>query len=980
MDKYEYQVCTEQIKSLISQKRFKDAMDVADTIDWRRVRSVSMLCTVSEIYKINKRYEDSRDILLLAYERHPTGRDIIYALCELAIKTNDIVQAIECYKEFMAIAPNDPDSFVLLYKIYKAQDVSLEEQIDVLEQLKSKDYREKWAYELANLYHLTGQETKCIAECDELILWFGEGKYVRKAMELKMQHTALSKDQQAKYEGKNQAASLPTFNQPYEQTQFGNNASMTGPMIDQYGEYIQQTGQITGQLPPTQFTGQIPQPQYAGQMQQEVLYPGQMVDPVTGQMPMYQTGQMGFANGPVMDQNGNLIQTDEYGNFVQINPVQYDNYGQSIQVTPEMNHLGMTQDIIMQPTEDGRWSTIDLQEQLGAQVQEVLAMNVNGTQPILYENNEQMFTEVDREYPNPELFEDKYAAENDAIKTESVNTGKLNVNTGVIDLSGVDLPPVENKSIEVSNPLPEKEDVIVSIEKRSIDETTDIMSQLEGVIPGTAPITKEAKEVERISGTTAAVGTSTIKGISAIQGLPDEMPTTGANGSIINTPQTKSDVTGQIPSFLPSSGDLKKEEAKTTDESMEKSDDELNESSDVENKIDTKSDEENSTEVKEDTQNEEITEANVSEPEVENKEESESEEDAESSGDDTEEEKSDSISVTEVKSQGYPYDTVADIGYVEELPELNQPEEIDDMLVTRDIPVDQIEEEVQRAYETDTLPEVEEYDNDEEEETSGNIYSRMKKDVKSKREFDDDEFRIFCRYDGIESLKAQLVDAMDLMSMEGNHGNIIVMGPENTDRKEIAINIVKVLKEKNPIFSGKVAKISGEALNKKNIKATLSKLENGALIVESAGGLTSESMVLITGALTEEEHSVLVVLEDVKANIKDILKATKLMKTVFDARVDIDEFTNADLCAYGRGYALEKEYVIDEMGALALSQRIGELQTYDHKVTIDEVKEIVDTAIKHVEKKNVGHIMDVLLGKRYDDDDYIILKEKDFNF
>ena len=188
MDKYEYQVCADQIKLLISEKRFAEAMAIADTIDWRRVKSVSMLCTVSEIYKINKCYAESIEILLLAYDRYPNGRTIVYALCELAIKLNDIVRAVEYYKEFVQLAPEDTSNYVLLYKIYELQEVSLEERIEVLEEFKKRDYREKWAYELALLYHKIGQETRCIQECDELILWFGDGKFVKKAMELKMQH------------------------------------------------------------------------------------------------------------------------------------------------------------------------------------------------------------------------------------------------------------------------------------------------------------------------------------------------------------------------------------------------------------------------------------------------------------------------------------------------------------------------------------------------------------------------------------------------------------------------------------------------------------------------------------------------------------------------------------------------------------------------------------------------------------------------
>ncbi|MDE7223882.1 MAG: hypothetical protein K2O34_08900 [Acetatifactor sp.] len=202
LDKYEYKLKADEIKALIAQGEYQQAAEIADSIDWRRVKSVMMLCTISDLYKINRRYEDSRDILLLAYDRHPGGRTIVYSLCELSIKIEDYVMAIEYYKEFVQIAPKDTGRYILQYKLYQAQDVSLEERIAVLEELKSKDYREKWAYELAYLYHRVGLATKCIEECDELILWFGEGKYVVKAMELKMLHQPLTAEQQDRYEGR----------------------------------------------------------------------------------------------------------------------------------------------------------------------------------------------------------------------------------------------------------------------------------------------------------------------------------------------------------------------------------------------------------------------------------------------------------------------------------------------------------------------------------------------------------------------------------------------------------------------------------------------------------------------------------------------------------------------------------------------------------------------------------------------------------
>lgn len=200
LDKYEYKIRAEEIKTLISQKKYVEAAKVADTIDWTRVKSVMMLCTVSDVYKVNRRFEDAKLLLEMANERHPSGRMIIYSLCDLSIRMGDVVHAIEYYKDFVQIAPNDGGRYVLQYKIYEAQDVGLEERIAVLEELKKKDYREKWAYELAYLYHRVGLATKCVEECDELILWFGEGKYVMKAMELKTLHQPLSPSQQKKFD------------------------------------------------------------------------------------------------------------------------------------------------------------------------------------------------------------------------------------------------------------------------------------------------------------------------------------------------------------------------------------------------------------------------------------------------------------------------------------------------------------------------------------------------------------------------------------------------------------------------------------------------------------------------------------------------------------------------------------------------------------------------------------------------------------
>jgi len=212
LDKYEYKLRTDEIKALIGEKKYTEAMAIADTIDWTRVKSVLMLTTISDLYKINRKYDISRDLLLLAYDRHPSGRTIVYSLCELSIKMEDFVQAVEYYKEFVQIAPKDTGRYILQYKLYEAQEVSLEERISVLEEFKKRDYREKWAYELAYLYHRIGFSSKCVEECDEIFLWFGEGKYVTKAMELKLLHEPLSPSQQERYNSRNKKKVVPINN------------------------------------------------------------------------------------------------------------------------------------------------------------------------------------------------------------------------------------------------------------------------------------------------------------------------------------------------------------------------------------------------------------------------------------------------------------------------------------------------------------------------------------------------------------------------------------------------------------------------------------------------------------------------------------------------------------------------------------------------------------------------------------------------
>lgn len=200
MDKYELKVCLDEIDRLIAERRFAEAADIADTIDWTRVKGVHVICKISDLYKINKRYKDSRDLMEIAYERNPSGRKIIYSLCELELKLNNYIHALQLYNAFINAAPRDSDRFLLQYKLYKKQDVNVHEQIAVLEEFLQHDFRERWAYELATLYLRAGEEQRCIRQCDEIVAYFGDGRFVIRALELKKSLTPLTPQQEERLE------------------------------------------------------------------------------------------------------------------------------------------------------------------------------------------------------------------------------------------------------------------------------------------------------------------------------------------------------------------------------------------------------------------------------------------------------------------------------------------------------------------------------------------------------------------------------------------------------------------------------------------------------------------------------------------------------------------------------------------------------------------------------------------------------------
>ena len=910
MDKSEYKLRAEEIKDLISRGEYAQAAEIADTIDWRRVKSVMMLCTISDLYKINRRYEDARDMLLLAYERRPGGRTICYSLCELSIKMEEYVQAIEYYKEFVQVAPKDPGRYILQYKLYEAQDVSLEERIAVLEELKKRDYREKWAYELAYLYHRVGLAARCVEECDELILWFGEGKYVIKAMELKMLHQPLTPEQQEKYDHRFDApgSHIPSQNSVQDNGYSGNESYEQGYAKD--GSYDQEQG-------------------YA-------------------QDGSYDQGQ-GYAQDSSYDQNQSYVQDSGYDQVTGDTQI-YDPVQPAQQETPTQP-VQDDYDIHVKTMDVGQYNTINLQAELAAGLREVLGEEPKGdtakatadsitrsiVAPMMDSDTESL------DYPEiAEVSEDDLEPETEQIEGSEVFFGE----TGEIgDLSQV--PEVETEEILPEEPASlKKQDVVPELSEAEVEPEA------------TTPV-EPPKELANV--------------------LAQE-----SDGQIsLVMPEAESiekQITGQI-----NIEDILAEWERKKKENLEKREEEVRQhvlqqtgamftefEQAVRDGLLEKLEKEKAVDADTVTDTDEVEEL---EPEP-----------ADTDIVDTEEveelEEEPAVAEYEEESATEEPDAVVDMEVTQEpaaeIPEVPEETtaEIEEASEETTAETEEASEESVAEAEEEPEEAVEEVPEDEQPQTpEPPVVERDKAKV---RALTREERELYAPFIQSKSAREQLVKAIDNISLAAYTGNVIITGEEGMDTLSLAKNMIREIQATDSNFSGKVAKISGHALNKKDAAETLNRLQNGALIICKASEMNSKTVDTMYKALQQENQGIVIILEDTRKEIDRFLEKYEKLQESFTSRMDVEALSNDTLVAFGRQYAREREYSIDELGVLALHTRIEDMQTIDHVVTVVDVKEIVDEAIAHANKKTLKHFFDVLFAKRYDDEDMIILTEKDF--
>lgn len=938
MDKYEYKVRADEIKDLIARGEYAQAAEIADTIDWRRVKSVMMLCTISDLYKINRRYEDARDMLLLAYERRPGGRTICYSLCELSIKTEEFVQAVEYYKEFVQVAPKDPGRFILQYKLYEAQDVSLEERIEVLEELKKRDYREKWAYELAYLYHRIGLATRCVEECDELILWFGEGKYVIKAMELKMLHQPLSPEQQEKYDHRYEERVPVALDETEDaeaesepETQYeGEPDSEDMSMAEESADYSAEDQ--------TEYQTEYADDYYA----EASAYENVSVEEYPEETACGQSDE-----GYYSENIGNVEDAAEndLDNTRIYEPVHAEKQ------IPEQEEF----DIQVKPMDMGKYNTMNLQAEIAAGVLEVLGNEDNARSvdpvmksimaPMMESDTESLdYPEID-EVDENDLEEDTEPEQIESSEVFFGETGEIGDIEEAIDEKKTDNEDTVQKDIV--------EQVIT--ENISEEEPTEEFKDT------TAETVMAQLRLENLNEAAADV-----MNVQPPKEIADVLSQESDGQISLVMPESRSiekQITGQmnIEDILVEWERMKRENAEKGEEEVRRH--VLEQTGDMFTEFEASVRDGLLEKIESNTDDVDALVAEAMEGSAAGAEETVDE-------DETEE--------TDVEE-----DVISETDEVEELEEVAEISEVEEFEETAEISeAEELEEtaEISEAVEPEETAEISEAEEPAEEPVQAQIEKEppVERDKATVRALTREEKELFAPFIQSRSAREQLVNVIDNVSMAAYTGNIIITGEEGTDTMTLAKNIVRDVKSSDSNFSGRIAKISGQALNNKNVADTVEQLANGALIIQKASGMSDETTTALYQALQQENHGIIVIVEDIPRAMEKLLAKHGELLNSFTNRMDVEALNNDTLVEFGRQYAHEREYSIDDFGILALHTRIEERQTMEHAVTVMDVKEIVDRAIKHANRKSLGHFFDILFAKRYDDEDMIILNEKDF--
>ena len=999
MDKYEYRVKTEQMLDHLEKKEYQKAMDIAESIDWRRVKNASMLNTVSEIYEYNGEFKKGRDILFLAFDRAPGSRKIVYRLGTLALKIKDIREATDCYEEFVKLAPKDPNQYILKYKILRTQGAALSDQIAALEEFKKAEYIEKWAYELAKLYDEAGMTAECLEECDDLILWFSEGKYVYLAMELKMKYKPLTPLQQEKYDSRPGAVKKQP--EPVKQTE------STLEEVDDENEYDEgseeevqestvqriddaQVQEIPPEPVPMQEEFEIPE-----EAAQADVVPEEVVPEATAaveETPMYREEEP-EASVETPEEHTSAIKQVVTGATLE------EALAQGVAVASGIN----IEEEAMKEREDeilanGQMMIDDILQKWEAKQkdhEEAIAKQKAKDEERLQKEREQARIRQEEERKEVERkaaeAEARRKAEEEAARKAAEEEARRKAEEEAARKAAEE---EARRKAEAEARRKAEEEAARKAEKEAADEKEserntqripdDIVRLMEEMESENEDSEDEIYEEEFEDG----------PGMDEdfIEGIEDELAGLDMNGSSFEE--------GDFDEADFEEEDLEGEDFDEGDFEEEDLEGEDFDEGDFEEEDFDEEDFDEADFEEEDLDEEELEEADFDEDDDEDDFEDIDDEETDFDEGDFEED----MDEEDFDEEEIDDDEELDFGEDLEGEDFDEADFEEEDLDEGDFDEGDFEEEDFDEEEIEDEDDTEELEIEEPSEEE--IQARIKKskggvpfdtgfvvtgrydlsatsEIGLKAGLTEEQKKLFSYFVPVRGMSEQIVEVLDndrRAQREGTSktGNLLVIGRKGSGKTVLAVDIVKAIQKQRNLKQGKVAIVTGESLNKKELTNIIQKLRGGAIIIEHAGKLNSRTVKELNYLMEKKTGELLFVLEDQRKPLERLMTANPEFKKKFSSKLELPVFINDELVTFGQTYAKENGYKLDEMGILALYSRIDVMQREDHAVSVAEVKEIMDEAIAHSQKANVKHLARRVFGKGTDDSDRIILKEEDF--
>ena len=1001
MDKYEYKLKTEQMLELMNDGAYNKAAEIADSIDWKRVRNTTMLSTVSEIYEKNRDYQKSYDVLTIAYSRAEGSRKIVSRLCTLALKTRNVDEAIDYYDDFIELAPKDPNQYILKYQILRAQRAPIEQQIHALEEFKKAEYIEEWAYELAKLYQEAGMTAECLEECDDLILWFSEGKYVYQAMELKMQYKPLTPSQQEKYDRRYEKPTTETEELPdltqYQKKEEPSDEEVEEELEDKLNESEEQIQETSKK-------------KIGNTMKLDEALKSLLNIKLKGEAGEETSEEVEEEEEDLTELESEIEEIESVADLGFAEKVAEEKKKETIVVDPDLEELRpdpeLDEEVIEEDAESEEIAEGDVSESVFEETEED-GDQIAGQMSLMdiLEDWGEPESSAEDSAEDDEMIEDVSAAEEfvEEESTEDIDALEYEEAEDFLE------EEYEESETGVGGEQPE---FVEEAEEDWIPEADETVSEKEGAMEdknrGTTPILSPdiQRLIDEIEGNIPPQEEKPVAKVDYYEEDDEPHENMGALADELRM----EDESDEFEDY----DDLLDEDEYAEEEYVE---DEYAEDEDEDTFVWSKEDAVDAAEAESFGMYEEPYEAEAEDyEEVYDDEAEDFEEVYDDEAEDYEEVYDDELAedyeevyddeLAEDFEEEYEDDLYEDDlqSVTESFEEEFRPQKHFDEMDDREIPDDDDEIDLLSATtplsrketakliatgKTAPLPLDEISDALSISDTGFVVHGRYdlkaQSGIGTRAGLTDEQKKLFSYFVPVRGMSEQLVDVLEqdknCTNRKGTSctGNLLIIGNKGNGKTVLAVDVVKAIQKQRKIRQGKVAIVTGDSLNKKKISDIFEKLYGGALIIEKAGKMNEKTVARLNKAMESDTGELLIVLEDQRKPLDRLLSSNREFRRKFTSRLEVPVFINDELVTFGQTYAQENGYKIDEMSILALYSRIDSLQREDHAVTVAEVKEIMDEAMAHSQKVSAKKLVKRVFGRNTDDSDRIILTEKDFN-